>query len=92
MQLWHCPDCGWEGKAPDEVVVVFHSCRPKRTPRQWIPPDLVGTTLEETWFRVFADFAGGYVPPTPEEAQAETGEEGRRKRGTGFRDRDLLDL
>ena len=92
MGLWHCPDCGWEGKAPDEVAVVFHRCHPpKGYRRRWVPDELEGTTLEETWLRVFADAAGGYQPPTPEEARTETGETGRRKEGSG-RNRTRLDL
>jgi hypothetical protein len=74
----HCPHCGWEGTAPPEVAVVFHPCRPPPGYRhRWIPADLEGTTLEEVWHGVFADFAGGPHLPTPAEAERETTE--RRK-------------
>ena len=91
MQLWKCDHCGREGKAPDEVVVMFHRCHPpKGYRRRWTPPDLEGTTLEDVWARVFADAYGGYTPPTPEEAQEETDAKPRRTRGAGFRDEDDL--
>ena len=89
MKPWSCDHCGREGKVADEVAVVFHTCRPPegyRPRRRWIPSDLEGTTLEETWLRVFGD-AYGYTPPTPEEAQRETGEEGGYKRTPRFGDR-----
>ena len=82
---WHCPPCGGEWETPDDVGSHFHACTPSSTrARQWTPPELEGTTLEDVWRSVFADFAGGYRPPTAEEARSETGETGRRKPGTGF--------
>lgn len=85
---YNCPDC--DGR-------VLHYCHP---PSYWrgrsLPrfpglrrlrrlPEVEGTTLEENRHAPFADFAGGYQPPTPEEAREETGETGRRKDGTGRR-------
>lgn len=79
-----CSRCGKTLRAPLEVQVLFHNCRPRRT-RRWAPPDLDGTTPDEAWTRTFSDFAGGLQPPTPKEARAETGESGRRKEGIGRR-------
>jgi len=87
---YSCPDCS---------ATVWHSCHPPsywrgrsmsrdyelRTLRTVELPAGGYPSLEERWHGVFADVAGGYRPPTPEQARAETGTDGRRKPGTGMK-------
>ncbi len=34
MTPWTCGRCGRSGEVGDEVVIVFHECRPPRGPRR----------------------------------------------------------
>ena len=86
MTQYVCPDCD---------RVVWHDCHPASYYRREPPltrtaqlpallavelPDAEYPTLEESFHDVFADVAGGYRPPTPEQAQTETAITPRPKR------------
>lgn len=82
MTQYCCPDCD---------RVVWHRCQPlvyrRRLPREGplraLRPirleEAEYPSLEESWHGTFAATAGGYRPPSVEQARAETGQGKRGK-------------
>jgi len=69
MNVHRCDHCGWETRAPDHVVQVFHPCRPaeRRTRLRRVQlPEVEGITRDEAR-QIGSPIVGAFEAAGPED-------------------------